>query len=1269
MTLRITLLFIVFFGYHLAYTQVDCDDAVFPVFYIDDNQFHQQGDLFCLDFKVDDFESVQSFSYSISFDPTVLEYTGPTIDYGKFSTPLAYTDNFGDEGQILIIWVGDPTTLADGCAIFSVCFEAIGEPGESTTFTGISNNNLTIEILTGDGCSQDITSLEFGTVHISCNSLSANTSLCHDDNGNGSVNFSFCGGTPNYNWTLTGPSGPFSGTSDENEMQMAVGLLPGTYTLTYTDVFGVTGSENIEIRDLPGLDIVTLNEMPPDCSNIPNGEIMVTGIGGNTGLLGEYEYDYFWSTGHFTDGIRLLPNGTYSVTVEDSSGCTASTSYVLNTTPIEFEVIQIRPDTCGSALGSIEFVINGGIPFSGNEYIVSVANEVFQGFEFNGMTGGLTVSGLEVGTYEVSIEDNANLINNQGCTLDVEFEITDVQAEITTNTTVTDVSCFGDCNGMFVLDINQNGVFGFSQVLNLGTGINVDPSQVNSNSGMGLLSAEDLCPGSYEITAIDSNTSCRFDTVIVIGEPQELDLIVANVTNSTSCTNPNGQIFLSAVGGTPPLSNGYIWDPALTNTNTVLNADSGSYSITLVDANLCRDSVELFVGLDNNTEVTIDVVTPIGCNGSTMGQLVAMPSDNGDYTHEWFNTTTGFLLGTTEILDVNIGTFHVITTNVMSGCVDSDTVTMTSVNDLSFEIAITNPMCFDSLGTVEFFNVVGGQGPYSLFWQGGIGSTDIITDIIPAGTFTVTLIDDVGCVKDTMVTLTEPNRIIPSFQFDQPASCADSADGSYSISASGGTTTSGYSFEWSAPSQDEFNVTESTATNLPGGMYDVTITDEAGCSVVTEFEIESPDPILYDSDAGIEIQPACPEVCSGIITLAFTGGTPATTGPEYEVLWSDGSTDLERTNLCPDLYSVTVTDDADCTEEFSFDFSVSGTALEVRIDSLLSRSLSCISDDDGQIGLIVSGGNGDPDNYDYDWTNAVSNGSFASNLQAGFYEVTVTDVNGCSAVASYTIEASTPFIVDIPQPEMANCAGGQSSLSITSVAGGSGSPYFFQINNQEPVFPLDTVVDLFAGIYNVTIIDSLACPFDTLIEIFEPMITSVDLGGDQEFQLGQNDAELNINYTGDFPIVDVMWMMSDSFECVTPLCESVTFEVSQNQLVSVVVTDENGCTAVGDMQITVNDQRQVFLPNMILPGDPDNGIIMVYPGQGSTLINSFRIFDRWGNEVYAITDIPVSDAGLYGWDGMIQNRPAETGVYIYIADILFIDGESKVFTSDLTLIR
>ncbi|MGB4850617.1 MAG: gliding motility-associated C-terminal domain-containing protein, partial [Saprospiraceae bacterium] len=118
------------------------------------------------------------------------------------------------------------------------------------------------------------------------------------------------------------------------------------------------------------------------------------------------------------------------------------------------------------------------------------------------------------------------------------------------------------------------------------------------------------------------------------------------------------------------------------------------------------------------------------------------------------------------------------------------------------------------------------------------------------------------------------------------------------------------------------------------------------------------------------------------------------------------------------------------------------------------------------------------------------------------------------------------------------------------------------------------------------------------------------------------------------------------------------------------VFDINGCTGTDELQITVTKDRRVFIPTVFSPNhDGINDIFSIKADQRQiTRIKKFDIYNRWGAMVYHAVDYQPDDL-TFGWTGVDDHGIINPGVYVYLAEIEFIDGVSVRYTGDVTVIQ
>ncbi len=339
----------------------------------------------------------------------------------------------------------------------------------------------------------------------------------------------------------------------------------------------------------------------------------------------------------------------------------------------------------------------------------------------------------------------------------------------------------------------------------------------------------------------------------------------------------------------------------------------------------------------------------------------------------------------------------------------------------------------------------------------------------------------------------------------------------------------------------------------------------------------------------------------------------------------------------------------DMTAEVTTDFSGFG--------------VSCNGENNGS--ASAEGLNGEAP-YFYQWSNGQA-GSNVDQLAAGTYTVTTTDANGCTAVDQIMITepAAPDLFVSATDP---TCFGDtDGTIVIDTVVGGIG-PYSYSVGGQllTPVVEFPVVVaGLGAGNYDVVISDAYDCIAAANVQVVDPLPPAVELvASDLEIELGDSvrlDAFTNLTN------FDFEWFTSELLSCDTCL---TTYSWPLNTATyAIEMYDEDGCTAYDEITITVDKERNVFIPNAFSPnGDGVNDVFFVNTSDDVDEIQSMRIFDRWGEVVFIGEHIPANDL-LYGWDGVFRDEPMNPAVFVYLIEVRFVDGYVGVYAGDLTLLR
>ena len=508
----------------------------------------------------------------------------------------------------------------------------------------------------------------------------------------------------------------------------------------------------------------------------------------------------------------------------------------------------------------------------------------------------------------------------------------------------------------------------------------------------------------------------------------------------------NGSINVNVTQGTAPYT--YNWSNGATTQN-ISGLTSGSYSVTVTDANGCTQSLSAVISqpsaaLNGSTTVTSNISCYSGNNGSVS---LTVTGGTQPYSYLWSNGATS-----QDLTNVGAGTYSVTITDV-NGCVFQTSATIAQpAGALGTSVNINqNVSCYAGNDGTVTLNVTGGTLPYTFNWSNGATTQNISN--LASGTYTVTVTDANGCFASTTATVSQPTGALNvNLSTTQNVSCYGGSNGEITATVTFGT--SPYTFSWSN------GATTQNLTNVSYGLYWVTVTDANGCTEVQSGYVSHPyGPLQVDLQATQNV--SCFGFADGEITMAVGYGTPP-----YTFQWSNGATTQDISNLAAGTYTVTVTDANGCTEVQSLQISQPAGALEVSLSS--SQNINCYGGNNGQINVTVNQGTAP---YTYNWSNGATTQNI-SNLTSGTYTVTVTDANGC--VETLTQSLSQPagaLSAYLAAQQNVNCFGGSDANIDMEVMSGT-PPYTYLWNTGDVTQDLTNVP---AGTYTVTVTDANGC--------------------------------------------------------------------------------------------------------------------------------------------------------------------------------------------------
>ena len=725
------------------------------------------------------------------------------------------------EPPALAVGITAPQILCNGGSS-SVVVSATGgtSPYTGTGTFSKSAGTYSFVVTDANGCSDSAT-VTLTEPPLLTAAASSTQILCSGNNATVTVTAS--GGTPPYNGTGTFSRGA------------------GTHTLTVSDANGCTATTTVTITQPPAL-TVNANATPIFC-NGSNSTVTVTANGGTPPYVGE--------------GIFTVGAGTYTYSVTDANGCTATATVNISQPGQLTATISAPPILCYGGSTTITVNATGGTaPYTGTgTYTAGPGTYTYIVTDINGCAD--TVSITLVGPPILDIASTATPILCNGGTSTVRVTASGGTPPYTGDGT------YSKGAGTYTFTVvDANGCQATTSVTImepplLTISASGPPVSCGKDSSTVVVTASGGTPpytgtgsftrglGTHSFTVTDDN-GCTATTQVTISGPPPL-YAGANAT-PILCHGGTTTITVTAWGGTPPYS----------GVGTFIRG-AGTYTFVISDANNCTDTVEVSIFEPPALVVTADA-NPIACNGGKTTVNVNASGGTPPYTG-------------TGSFDRSAGTHTFVVTDA-NGCSDSVSITIVDPPPLSAAASATPILCYGDYSTVTV-TATGGTPPYS-----GTG-----TYVKPAGTHVFVVTDARGCTATATVTITQPPELQAMANMPNVLCGRDSAV--IHVTAMGGTPP---------------YVGTGSFARTPG-TYTFIVTDANGCADTVQSTVAGP-PALYASVG------ATPILCHGgmsTVTVTAYGGTPPFSGVGTFIKGAGTHTFIVTdANQCQDSVTITI---------------------------------------------------------------------------------------------------------------------------------------------------------------------------------------------------------------------------------------------------------------------------------------------------------------------------------------------------------------------------
>src|SRR5690554_507408 len=683
------------------------------------------------------------------------------------------------------------------------------------------------------------------------------------------------------------------------------GLSAGDYDVVVQYTTGpdvcLTDPQTITITETDGLTGTATLTAPYTCT--ASGEITVTDVSGGTA-----PYTYSIDGVTFQNGATFtgLANGTYTITIQDSSGCTFITNEitVLALDPPTDLTFDSTALTCPLNTSTVTITgTTGG--FGTLEYQIIAPASAVTPYQTSNV-----FEDLVPGTYTFQVKDEND------CTYSESYTINPLPALTVVGQVTSNVTCFGEANGS--IQFTVSGSTGFTYTINGG----------GATAGTSPIDLTGLVAGTYTIVVTDTTTNCDATATVTVEEPTSA-LSISTTIAPITC-NGAGQVVINSTGGwggnsySITLPDGTVI-PAQTSNTFVGLSQTGTYTATVLDTNGCSVSTTFDLVVPTNPTATINVVSDY-CYDNTNGATLEVTASGGQAPYEY--SINGAPFNANNIFNNLVPGTYTITVRDAYGC--SFTLPAETIEpQLSVNTIVTKDLdCTSSPDALITGNISGGYPPYTYevsinggaFTALGATGTPFTYTTATAGTYQFQITDSQGCTAvsgvNTIDVLTMP-EIISVTQVKDILCFGDSnAAINVEINTSVGEPVYQINMYNTTTGVDYGTQT----TSLPSGSYTITLTDGNSCTDTQTIIIAEPSPInvAYHS---VDITCTSTGVSQGSIIIdGVSGGTApynyfvtGTNGYNNSELNATGSTSVTFDVVDFGLYQINVVDAKGCS--------------------------------------------------------------------------------------------------------------------------------------------------------------------------------------------------------------------------------------------------------------------------------------------------------------------------------------------------------------------
>jgi gliding motility-associated-like protein len=696
--------------------------------------------------------------------------------------------------------------------------------------------------------------------------------------------------------------------------------------------------------------------------------------------------------------------------------------------------------------------------------------------------------------------------------------------------------------------------------------------------------------------------------------------------------------------------------------------EAGLYNLSILDLeNFCESTLSFEIELDETVPTTELLPIPvINCLDSI---VIAGLSFEDAYTYTW-STIDGVIEGVIDTSFVEVsagGIYEVLVTDTSNGCYDM--VQVLIEEDTILPIQALKP--YDNLdcSTTESYLELdlSGSDPLVFNWSGPSGGISSGIDqhyiqVQEAGSYTVSVTNiQNNCIwESSYIVLEDVNYPLVQVNGIDTLTCYNQ---SIDLDVQTDSNTL-YSILWTSPDLDDFEYSEvySILVNIPSSYQVEVLNPLNGCKTIELIEVEGDlnAPELIDIEGGkltclmdnVWLEPSI--VGSGNYAYSWSSTTGNILSPLTDsVILVDlaASYNLQVQNV-----------ENGCTTEAAYELEEDTQIPNAQLED--SYVLNC-HQPILELDLSLD------ERIEALWFNASGTiiGTGAELIvfdEQGDYTIELLDTsNGCRSESSVELidHNFKSMEIEVLQPI---CSDPYGSIAINEVIG-SVEPLIYSINemvspNQQTDFDF-----LDSGDYLIEVEDKYGCKLSQ--EATVKPLPQLDLGIESSKLINEGDSyqvlvELNFDES---EILDIQWTPDLDISC-TDCLEPILFPEEQ-RLYSVELVTTDGCVVEHQLQVFVRDDRAVFTPNIFTPnGDGNNDQFMVYATDDYISVQAFKVFDRWGGEMFSNDSAQLNQAED-GWDGTFLGKEVQAAVYTWYLELVDKNGYIERFSGDVMLYR